>query len=335
MPLHPDPDDLALIALGESFDTAVDAHVAGCAHCGAEVESFRLTIGLAELSNYGEDAPRPAEHVWRAISDELGFAQAGQAPGAVATAVVATDATPPGGSASDSGLPADGTATNGTTAGLNGSTTPSLRSVPIAGIVGTGGADVPPVAPPAQVTRPDPSTPSDPGTPSDSGTPSASDPPAPTPIGAARSRRRARWVAPLAAAVVGIAVGAGAVVIAQNRSADVTVEAIAPLTPVAGGPLTADQQEQLGKAELIAAPSGQEVRVDAPALPTSSNDYEVWLFGNDGRMVSLGTLTDGSGTFTVPKGISTSEYRVVDVSDEPPDGIPTHSGVSLIRGKFS
>ena len=59
------------------------------------------------------------------------------------------------------------------------------------------------------------------------------------------------------------------------------------------------------------------------------------MFGNDGKMVSLGTLNDGSGTFTVPQGISTQEYRVVDVSDEPPDGVPTHSGVSMIRGQFS
>ena len=135
--------------------------------------------------------------------------------------------------------------------------------------------------------------------------------------------------------MVGIAVGAGAVVISQNRSDEVTVEAVAPLTPVLGGPLTADQQQQLGKAELVVAPTGQEVRVNAPELPPSPNDYEVWLFGGDGRMVSLGTLADGSGTFTVPQGISTTEYRVVDVSDEPPDGNPAHSGISLVRGSFS
>ena len=70
---HPDPDDLALIALGESIDDAVDAHVAGCAQCSAEVESFRMTVGLADLSNFGEDAARPGEHVWQAIAAELGF----------------------------------------------------------------------------------------------------------------------------------------------------------------------------------------------------------------------------------------------------------------------
>ncbi len=152
----------------------------------------------------------------------------------------------------------------------------------------------------------------------------------------AAPRRWSRWVAPIAAAVVGIAVGAGAVVISQNRSSDVTVEAVAPLKGVPGGPLTADQQRQLGRAELIAAPSGIEVKVEAPDLPPSSNSaYEVWLFGEGDRMVSLGTLSNGSGTFTVPNGINTQEYRTVDVSDEPPNGNPAHSGISLVRGSFS
>lgn len=136
--------------------------------------------------------------------------------------------------------------------------------------------------------------------------------------------------------MVGIAVGAGAVVISQNRGSDVTVEAVAPLKAVPGGPLTADQQRRLGQADLVAAPNGTQVTVDAPDLPPSANNaYEVWLFGNDGRMVSLGTLSNGVGTFTVPNGISTAEYRTVDVSDEPPNGNPAHSGVSMVRGSFS
>jgi len=125
------------------------------------------------------------------------------------------------------------------------------------------------------------------------------------------------------------------VVISQRQSDDVTVEAVAPLTAVPGGPLTADQQQLLGKAELVAAPAGQEVRVDATDLPPPANSYEVWLFGGDGRMVSLGTLNDRWGSFTVPQGINPAEYSVVDISDEAPDGNPAHSGVSLIRGAFS
>ncbi|HEY4993012.1 MAG TPA: anti-sigma factor [Nakamurella sp.] len=326
---HPDSDDLALFALGERLGSEVDAHVVGCVQCTAEVEAFRMTVGLAELSNYGEDLAKPGEHVWQAIATELGIGDRQPGAGGVATAIGAAASSPTESSSTGTGPTGAGSTGAGSTwpgpsraatdepvrqppapdhdAGSPirlDKTGPSLRSVP-----GTG-ADLP-VAPP-------PST-----------------PPAVAGPGPATARRWSRWVAPLAAAVVGIAVGSGAVIVSQNRSADVTVEAVAPLTPVKGGPLTADQQEQLGKAELVAAASGQQVKVVAPALPASSNDYEVWLFGDDGRMVSLGTLNDGSGTFTVPQGISTREYRVVDVSDEPPDGNPAHSGVSLVRGAFS
>ena len=307
---HPDADDLALLALGESMGSAVDAHVAGCDVCSAEIESFRQTVDLADLSNYGENAPRPGEHVWQAIAAELGFTGSQQPAGAVITAVpesgsatgpraaagthpeTATDAGPADtGSTRPAADPQESSRENGSA--------PHLRALPSAN------PNPPPVGPTAAQT---------------------SGPPA---------RRWSRWAAPLAAAVVGIAVGAGAVVVAQNRTDDVTIEATAPLTPVDDGPLSADGTEQLGKAELVAAPTGQEVRVNAADLPPTTNSYEVWLFGDEGRMISLGTLNDGSGSFVVPQGINTQEYRVVDVSDEPPDGNPQHSGVSLIRGAFS
>lgn len=245
---HPDVDDLALAALGESLDNAAQAHIADCAGCTAQIESFRGTIGLAGLSDYGRDAPAPGEHVWDAIADELGF------------------------------------------------------------VGGIGSPDPPPAPPtPLSVRRTAPS----------SGT------------------RWHRWAAPLAAAVVGIAVGAGAVILVQNRQDTVTVDATAPLTPVPDGPLPSSDG-QLGVAELVTAQSGQRVRVAATGLPAAtSTAYEVWLFGDDGRMVALGTLADGMGSFTVPAGIDTQEYRTVDISDEPADGDPAHSGISVVRGTFT
>jgi hypothetical protein len=289
---HLDPDDLALLALGEHLGDAADAHVASCAACRDEIESLSMTVGLAELSNYGEDAPQPGEHVWAAIATELGFA------GSRSAATTLTSRS--GGSGGPAAAPSPESGPDSTPvaddpgAGLNGSARPDLRSV--AGV----GSDLPPLV--GQTSQP---------------------------------RRWSRWAAPLAAAVIGIAVGAGAVILTQDRSDSVTVEATAPLTPVPTGPL-AGQTGTLGKAQLVAAPTGQEVTVNASDLPAATNSsYEVWLFGDDGKMVSLGTLDDGNGTFTVPQGISTREYRTVDVSDEPPDGNPAHSGISLIRGAFS
>lgn len=294
---HPDSDDLALIALGEDLGEAIADHVDSCPVCQEEIAAFSVTVGLAELANYGEDAPRPGEHVWLAISNELGFTGATSTLTAVDSPSRSTGG--PGDESSKADATTNGNAssnrnakTNGNSAGDNNSR-PVLQSVP-----GTG-SDL-----------------------SDSAVPATS------------TTKRRRWVAPLAAVVAGIAIGAGAVAIAQNRSDNVTVEAVAPLTPVQTGPLSGEAG-QFGEAELVAVPTGTQVRVNAPDLPPTGNAYEVWLFGEEGRMVSLGTLSDGIGTFTVPQGINPQEYRVVDVSDEAPDGNPAHSGISLVRGAFS
>jgi hypothetical protein len=59
----------------------------------------------------------------------------------------------------------------------------------------------------------------------------------------------------------------------------------------------------------------------------------VWLIDRDvTRLVSLGVLTGSEGRFAVPPSLDLTEFPVVDVSDEPLDGDPAHSGRSIIRG---
>jgi len=71
---------------------------------------------------------------------------------------------------------------------------------------------------------------------------------------------------------------------------------------------------------------------------TGEGFFEAWLIDADtGAMVSLGPVrTLGQGEVTaelaVPRGLDVDVYDVVDVSAEPLDGDPTHSGVSLARG---
>ncbi|MEO5832976.1 MAG: anti-sigma factor [Nakamurella sp.] len=150
------------------------------------------------------------------------------------------------------------------------------------------------------------------------------------------SRRRSRWFTAAAALVVGAALGAGAMAITQ-RPGDpdpARIDATAALGPIPGGPIVATDPT-LGSAELISVDTGQWVVVATEELPTIVGSYEVWLFGNDGKMIALGTLQAGKGQFSVPAGIDTTEYRTVDVSDEPADGNPAHSGISVARGTFS
>lgn len=51
-------------------------------------------------------------------------------------------------------------------------------------------------------------------------------------------------------------------------------------------------------------------------------------------MVSLGPSRP-DGRYAVPSGVDAGRFPVVDVSLEPPDGDPTHSGTSVLRGTLA
>ncbi|MDQ7878508.1 anti-sigma factor [Microbacterium sp. QXD-8] len=62
---------------------------------------------------------------------------------------------------------------------------------------------------------------------------------------------------------------------------------------------------------------------------------EVWLITADASaLVSLGELDGRKGTFVVPADVDLRDYVLVDVSQEPLDGDPTHSGDSIVRGEL-
>ena len=76
------------------------------------------------------------------------------------------------------------------------------------------------------------------------------------------------------------------------------------------------------------------VSLNVNELPTTPGYHEVWLIDTDtDRMVSLGAVPgDGDITYPLPPGLDLAQYDVVDISDEPLNGDPLHSGVSLLRG---
>ncbi len=67
--MHPDQDDLALLAFGEAAHE-VRAHVAVCAQCQAEVVSLSAVVSLARAAG-PLDQPRPPAAVLTAIMSEL------------------------------------------------------------------------------------------------------------------------------------------------------------------------------------------------------------------------------------------------------------------------
>lgn len=62
---------------------------------------------------------------------------------------------------------------------------------------------------------------------------------------------------------------------------------------------------------------------------------ELWLIKPDlSDMVSLGLIEPGDTQWEWPEGIEPTEYSLVDMSIEPEDGPPTHSGRSILRGEL-
>ncbi len=160
----------------------------------------------------------------------------------------------------------------------------------------------------------------------------ASDPRPPGPgtmrPGASRGRRTvpAWWLA--AAAVVGIAVGGGVLWAVQSPDGGgrtlASIE-LAPLPDFSGS----------GEATLTETGDGLR-RLDVTVSGAAPGGFrEVWLLAPDAtRMYSIGILDGDHGTFDVPDAIDLRQFPVVDVSDEPLDGDPAHSGVSVVRGSI-
>ena len=139
-------------------------------------------------------------------------------------------------------------------------------------------------------------------------------------------RRPGVWLAAAAATTL---LAAGVFWSVQQNQPAVTPLAQAELAPV-------DQHSATGSAQVVQTKDGQrtlEVQVDK----NEARGYqEVWLIAPDlSRLVSLGVMTSESGTFAVPAGLDLGEYPIVDVSDEPVDGNPAHSSVSIVRGTLA
>jgi len=138
-------------------------------------------------------------------------------------------------------------------------------------------------------------------------------------------RRPVTWLAAAAAAVV-ITTG---VVVAVNQTVAPVPLASARLEPL-------EQFSATGSATVTEAGDGTrtiEVQLDK----TEASGYqEVWLIAPDlSRLVSLGIMNSSSGRFDIPAGLDLSGYPIVDISDEPLDGNPAHSSVSIVRGTLS
>lgn len=149
-----------------------------------------------------------------------------------------------------------------------------------------------------------------------------------------RRRRRFSAASLLGACVASAAVAASIAVLlvsqlgADPRSTDIANAVLDPLeSSVSVAAAHAEVVERDGQRLLI---------VDVDALPQVDGYLDVWLLDAQAQqMVSLGVMDAHSTQLALPPGLDLATYPIVDVSIEPYDGDPTHSGNSVWRGALN
>jgi hypothetical protein len=167
-------------------------------------------------------------------------------------------------------------------------------------------------------------------------------PPPPWPAQRTRPARRRRLVLrPVAAALASITLlaaglGAGLLLAGDDdggggAGGDVERVELAPVVSADGN--------AGGTAELSPEAGGRATIELRGMRPSGDRDfYELWLLGDDGELVSLGSVRipeSGDATLDVELPVDPKRFRFLDVSREPDDGDPGHSTVSILRGPVS
>ncbi len=152
--------------------------------------------------------------------------------------------------------------------------------------------------------------------------------PTPAPVVPLRTRRSRLLLAAAASLVVGVGIGAGAVALGTGDDDEGVAVAAAALDPL-------DDSGATGEARVLERDDGTRVlELDLSAADPDDGFYEVWLIDESVEdMYPLGMVRGGGEvTLDVPSGVDLTEFPVVDVSVEPLDGDPRHSGRSVARG---
>lgn len=157
-------------------------------------------------------------------------------------------------------------------------------------------------------------------------------------VAARRPRRapRRRWVVPALAAAAALVIGA----VGGSWLSSLRTEPGGAVVATARLAALPDWPDASGSATLRELPDGTlEVVVDIDEAASGTADSplrEVWLLTADASgLVSMGFLDGTTGTFRVPSGVDLSTYPIVDVSAEPDNGDPNHSGDSIVRGELA
>ncbi|MEU3287940.1 anti-sigma factor [Streptomyces longwoodensis] len=147
-----------------------------------------------------------------------------------------------------------------------------------------------------------------------------------------RPRRLARFSVVLAACAALLGAGAGSAVTWWVTHDDTSSTAADD-----GRRLDSLQPRSAGYARLGGSNARRTLDITVKGLPKTSGYFEVWLMDRSHtKLVSMGVLgPDGHAVLPVPDTIDLKEYSVVDVSVQPYNGKPDHSGDSVVRGPYA
>ena len=134
---------------------------------------------------------------------------------------------------------------------------------------------------------------------------------------------RRSWLLSAAAVVLVVALIAAGI-LARTADPPPDVIARATLEPIGS--------TGSGSAELVDADGALQLQLATSDVDAADGFLEVWLIDPSvERLVSLGPLRP-DGRYDLPAGLDAEAFPIVDVSAEPIDGDPTHSGDSRLRG---
>lgn len=102
---------------------------------------------------------------------------------------------------------------------------------------------------------------------------------------------------------------------------------LTPLAVAAGG---------TGTVRLVREDGGSRLELRVAGLPDArGGSYVAWLYNTIADARRLGRFTDGDASIAIDRPRTLERYRFVDVSREPDDGNPNHSGASVLRAPVS
>jgi hypothetical protein len=87
-------------------------------------------------------------------------------------------------------------------------------------------------------------------------------------------------------------------------------------------------------ARILSSGGRDVLELNVTGLPATPDDHEAWLFNTIGDAVSLGRIPS-SGRLRAPLPADWRKFNLLDVSREPHDGNPNHSGLSILRVPLS